>query len=93
MCPIPPSASDSQESSLVPAPRPGLMARAGISMVRWYQRVLSPLKPPVCRFHPSCSQYALEAITRHGLLRGSLMGSARILRCNPFHPGGYDPVP
>ena len=81
------------KSALVERARPGFFARGGVAMVRWYQRYLSPLKPPVCRFHPSCSQYTLEAIERYGLIRGSFMGAARIMRCNPFHPGGYDPVP
>lgn len=86
-------ADQEEQGALVERARPGLFARGGVAMVRWYQRYLSPLKPPVCRFHPSCSQYTLEAIERYGLIRGSFMGAARIMRCNPFHPGGYDPVP
>ena len=80
------------EGALVPSPR-GLPARLGMRAVGWYQRVLSPLKPPVCRFYPSCSQYTFEAIARYGLAKGSLMGLGRFLRCHPFHPGGHDPVP
>jgi putative membrane protein insertion efficiency factor len=64
-----------------------------IAAIRGYQRVLSPLLPPVCRFYPSCSAYALEAIERHGTWRGVALALRRISRCHPFHPGGYDPVP
>ena len=58
-----------------------------------YQRTLSPLLGPVCRFEPSCSKYTVQAIQKYGALRGGLMGAWRILRCNPFGKGGYDPVP
>lgn len=57
-----------------------------------YKTLLSPMLPPACRFVPSCSTYAREAIEKYGALRGSLMGARRLLRCHPFHPGGYDPV-
>lgn len=73
-------------------------------MVRWlpwvavapihlYKRVVSPLLPRRCRFHPTCSDYAAEAVLKHGLLRGGLLALGRLLRCGPWHPGGYDPVP
>jgi putative membrane protein insertion efficiency factor len=62
-------------------------------LIRGYQRALSPLLPPSCRFHPSCSQYALEAIGRHGALKGTWLAVRRLARCHPFHPGGFDPVP
>jgi putative membrane protein insertion efficiency factor len=67
-------------------------ALAAIRLIRAYQRV-SRLWPRVCRFHPTCSQYAAEAIDRYGLLRGSALAGKRICRCHPFHPGGLDPVP
>ncbi|WP_046226760.1 membrane protein insertion efficiency factor YidD [Paenibacillus dauci] len=58
-----------------------------------YRKFISPLKPPSCRFYPTCSQYALEAIEVHGVFKGSLMAAIRIGKCHPFHPGGIDPVP
>lgn len=69
-----------------------LAARAAIALIRAYRRFLSPLLPPACRFEPSCSRYALEAVERHGALRGSALALRRLARCHPFHPGGYDPV-
>lgn len=62
-------------------------------MIRFYRRQISPSIPPCCRFTPTCSQYALQAIERYGALKGGGLALWRILRCNPFHPGGYDPVP
>lgn len=62
-------------------------------LIRAYQLVLSPLLGPRCRFYPSCSHYAIEAIESHGALRGSWMSAKRICRCHPFNPGGFDPVP
>lgn len=72
---------------------PGAFARVGIAMVRGYQLYISPLTPPSCRFHPTCSQYTLIAIKRYGLIKGSWLGMKRISRCHPFHPGGIDHVP
>ena len=66
---------------------------AGLGLIRLYQRWVSPCLPPSCRFFPSCSEYAAQAVTRHGLFRGSWLALRRLLRCHPFHSGGYDPVP
>ncbi len=64
-----------------------------IWLIRGYRMFVSPLFPPSCRYTPTCSQYGMQAIERFGPLRGSWMTILRILRCHPFHPGGYDPVP
>jgi uncharacterized protein len=69
------------------------VAAIGIGAVRAYQWTLRPLIGANCRFHPSCSEYAVEALRGHGAGRGALLAGKRILRCNPWHPGGYDPVP
>ena len=63
-----------------------------ILLIRLYQVIISPLLGQRCRFYPSCSQYMIEAIEKKGLLRGMWMGLLRILKCHPFHPGGYDPI-
>jgi uncharacterized protein len=62
-------------------------------LIRLYQWTVSPLVGPACRFYPSCSQYALEAISRFGVLKGGWLALARLGRCHPWHPGGFDPVP
>jgi uncharacterized protein len=64
-----------------------------VFLIGAYQAMVSPLLPDSCRYTPTCSQYAREAIVKHGLARGSYLAVRRILRCHPFHPGGYDPVP
>lgn len=71
----------------------GLLGRFFIYLIRGYQGCISPRYPPRCRFTPTCSQYAIEAITVHGAFKGLLLALWRILRCNPFCKGGYDPVP
>ena len=68
-------------------------ARPLVALVRGYQRWISPALPPTCRFFPSCSAYAVEALQVHGLLRGTALTAWRLLRCAPWHPGGVDPVP
>lgn len=62
-------------------------------LLRGYQYAISPLLGRSCRFYPSCSDYTVEAIERHGALRGSVLGFKRVMRCHPWHPGGFDPVP
>ena len=69
------------------------MKKALLALIRIYQKAISPHLPASCRFQPTCSQYTITAIERFGALRGSFMGAKRILRCNPFSKGGYDPVP
>ncbi|MBW4439752.1 MAG: membrane protein insertion efficiency factor YidD [Plectolyngbya sp. WJT66-NPBG17] len=64
-----------------------------IGLVKGYRIAISPLLMPSCRFHPTCSQYAIEALETHGTLKGSWLSARRICRCHPFNSGGYDPVP
>ncbi|RCX16137.1 hypothetical protein DFR58_112121 [Anaerobacterium chartisolvens] len=63
-----------------------------IILIRFYQRFISPLKRPSCRFYPTCSQYAVDAVRKYGALKGIVMAAKRIAKCHPFNPGGYDPV-
>jgi putative membrane protein insertion efficiency factor len=67
--------------------------RAAVAVLRGYQRWISPALPPVCRFHPTCSAYAVEALQVHGAVRGLWLTIRRLARCAPWHPGGIDPVP
>jgi len=71
----------------------GAFAKLAAWPIRIYRRWISPLKPPMCRFDPTCSQYAIEALETHGLFRGTGLAAWRLLRCQPFAKGGYDPVP
>jgi putative membrane protein insertion efficiency factor len=82
----------SQQSADAPPTRPGPVAWVFVKLIRGYQHAMS-WSQPHCRFAPSCSQYALEAVVEHGALRGSWLGVRRISRCHPWNPGGYDPVP
>ena len=77
----------------VDAVKPGPLAWLLLHAVRFYRAWISPVLPPSCRFEPSCSAYALEALTVHGALRGTWLTLCRLLRCGPWHPGGWDPVP
>ena len=69
------------------------MAWLALRLIRFYQRFVSPALPPACRFVPSCSEYGYEAIAKYGIIKGGGLAAWRILRCNPFGRGGYDPVP
>jgi len=69
------------------------MKKIAIILIRFYQQAISPHFPPVCRYHPSCSSYACEAVDKYGVVRGVLLAVRRLMRCHPLHAGGYDPVP
>ena len=81
------------EDQAANARKAGPVARVLLVPVKIYRKFISPALPPTCRFEPSCSAYAVEALTTHGALRGSWLTVRRLLRCGPWHPGGYDPVP
>ena len=68
------------------------MRSIAVFLITLYQKLISPMFPSSCRFSPTCSQYAKDAIVKYGIARGSYLAARRILRCHPFHPGGYDPV-
>ena len=63
-----------------------------IFLINFYRKYISPLKPPTCRFYPTCSEYSKEALEKYGVIKGGYLSVIRILKCNPFHPGGYDPL-
>lgn len=69
-----------------------MLQKAVLALLTFYQRFISPLKAPSCRFYPSCSSYAYEAVAKYGVARGLVKTAVRLGRCHPFHPGGYDPV-
>lgn len=89
------SAPDVTDHTAAAAPRArgSVVARVLIAPIRAYQRWISPALPPTCRFTPSCSAYAVEALRVHGALRGTVLTVARVAKCHPWHPGGTDPVP
>ena len=70
-----------------------MLSKCFIALIKFYKRWISPMLAPSCRFYPSCSQYAIEAITQHGVLKGGYLTVRRLLRCHPLHSGGHDPVP
>ncbi|MCL6612510.1 MAG: membrane protein insertion efficiency factor YidD [Peptococcaceae bacterium] len=65
---------------------------AAVGLIKVYRKFISPMKPPTCRFYPTCSQYAVEALEKHGIIVGTWKAVIRVLKCHPFHPGGFDPV-
>jgi putative membrane protein insertion efficiency factor len=82
------------ETETTPTDAPASPVRKALAgMIRFYQLAISPMFPPSCRFEPTCSEYTRQAIIRHGAFKGIYLGIRRILKCHPFHPGGYDPVP
>ena len=85
--------TESDSAGSPPAGRPGVATRLLLLGVSAYRLVLSPLLGGFCRFEPSCSRYAEEALRRHGARRGLRLTAGRLMRCQPFHPGGLDPVP
>ncbi len=70
-----------------------MMKKSVLFLIRFYQKFVSPFFPPSCRYTPTCSQYTFEAVQKYGVIKGLFLGIKRILRCNPFFPGGDDPVP
>ena len=70
-----------------------ILKRILITVIKWYKYFLSPLLPSACRYAPTCSEYTMQAIEKYGVMRGAALSFKRIIRCHPFHPGGFDPVP
>ncbi|MEV6440671.1 MULTISPECIES: membrane protein insertion efficiency factor YidD [unclassified Amycolatopsis] len=86
-------AHDHLDDDVAEPPRPGPVAWVLLLPIKLYRKAISPFLPPACRFYPSCSAYAVEALTRHGAGRGSYLALRRLLRCGPWTPPGRDPVP
>ncbi|OLT40728.1 membrane protein insertion efficiency factor YidD [Saccharomonospora sp. CUA-673] len=85
--------AECQDETTHAAPRPTPVAWILLLPIRFYRKAISPFLPPMCRFHPSCSTYAAEALTKHGAARGTYLAVRRLLRCVPWIPPGRDPVP
>ncbi|MFQ5444610.1 MAG: membrane protein insertion efficiency factor YidD [bacterium] len=68
------------------------MKKISLGIIKFYQKLISPLFPPSCRFSPTCSEYTLQAISKYGFFKGVVLGLTRLIKCHPFHPGGYDPL-
>ncbi|KNF07295.1 putative membrane protein insertion efficiency factor [Gottschalkia purinilytica] len=68
------------------------MRTIAVAIIKFYQRFISPMKPKSCRFYPTCSEYSIQAINKYGIIKGGFMSLKRILKCNPFNPGGHDPL-
>lgn len=75
------------------SPAGGRITRAVIGVIEWYRHMVSPLRLPSCRFMPTCSQYAVDALTEYGLVRGGWLSVVRLVKCGPWHRGGWDPIP
>jgi hypothetical protein len=84
---------DIADSAAEGPPTRTVAVRVLLAPIRFYQRFISPALPPTCRYHPSCSAYAVGALQEHGAVRGSWLAARRVGRCHPWHAGGYDPVP
>lgn len=89
----PPESVRTEKHERVKKPVKRWLGKVVILPIRGYQLFISPMLGPRCRFHPSCSQYAIEAVQTHGALKGLWLAVKRVLRCHPLNPGGYDPVP
>jgi putative membrane protein insertion efficiency factor len=89
----PPGESQSPQGDESPRREPAGRVVAALAPIRFYQRFISPAFPRRCKYHPTCSEYAVQAIQRYGILKGTALAAWRLLRCNPFSHGGYDPVP
>jgi uncharacterized protein len=76
-----------------PERRTGAVVRGVIFLIQLYRHTVSPLRLPTCRFTPTCSQYAVEALSQFGLIRGGWLAAVRLVKCGPWHPGGWDPIP